>query len=129
MTSEGNSHPSSSIFSQKIFFSLYFREWNFLSLRLKDFLYFLKKIFSYIFGNNIFKKTFYILGGNFLNSKNEKKHSNFFLYFRNWNFLAPENLIKLFYALNKTPLQETRCLSNHYFFLASQTSSFLIHFL
>ena len=31
--------------------SLYFRKWNFLTLRLTNFLYFLKKSFSYISGN------------------------------------------------------------------------------
>ena len=38
---------------------LYFRKWNFLALRLKDFLYFLKKSFSYIAGNRTFcERTF-----------------------------------------------------------------------
>ena len=72
-------------------------KWNFLALRVKIFLYFLKK--------------------------------NFFLYFRKWNFLASKNLIKLFYALNKTPLWETGCLNNHYFSLAAQGPNFLIHLL
>ena len=35
--------------------------------------------------------------------------------------------IKLFYALNKTPLGETGCLSNLYYLLAAQASSSLIH--
>ena len=34
------------------------------------------------------------------------------------------NKIKLFYTLNKTPLGETGCLSNIYYLLASQSSSF-----
>ena len=41
--------------------------------------------------------------------------------------LAPKNLIKLFYTLNKTPLGETVCLSNLYYLLASPAFSFLIH--
>ena len=35
--------------------------------------------------------------------------------------------VKLFYALNKTPLGETGCLSNLYYLLAVQAFSFLIH--
>ena len=35
--------------------------------------------------------------------------------------------MKLFYALNKTPLRETGCLGNLYYLLAAQASSFLIH--
>ena len=50
--------------------------------------------------------------------------SNNSSYFRKRNFLA---LKKLFYTLNKTPLGETGCLSNLYYFLAPQASSFLIH--
>ena len=43
------------------YFFLYFGEWNFLATSLKDFSYFS-----------------YILGGNFLSSKNEKKLFEFF---------------------------------------------------
>ena len=59
-----------------------------------------------------------------------------FLYFRKWsflaqkklkNFLVSKNLIKTFYTLDKTPLGETGCLSNLYYLLAAQSSSFLIH--
>ena len=42
---------------------------------------------------------------------------------------AQKNLIKLFYTLNKTPLSESGCLSNLYYLLAAQASSFLIHLL
>ena len=35
--------------------------------------------------------------------------------------------MKHFYTLNKTPLGETGCLSNLYYLLAFQASSFLIH--
>ena len=41
------------IFSKKMFF-LYFGKLNFLAQRLKTFLYFLKKGFSYIFGKGTF---------------------------------------------------------------------------
>ena len=60
------------IFSKKKFF-LYFGKWNFLASTLKIFLYFLKKSFSYILGNETF---LYFL----------KK--SVFLYFAKWNFLA-----------------------------------------
>ena len=40
--------------------------------------------------------------------------------------LAPTNEIKKFYTLNKIPLGETGCLSNIYYLLAAQVSSFLI---
>ena len=43
------------------------------------------------------------------------------------NLLAPKNLINLFYTLGKTSLGETGCLSNLYYLLAAQASSFLIH--
>ena len=36
----------------------------------------------------------------------------------------PKNLIKLFYTLNKTPLGKTGCLTNLYYLLAAQGSSF-----
>ena len=38
-----------------------------------------------------------------------------------------KNLTKLFYTLNKTPLGKTGCLSNLYYLLDAQASSFLIH--
>ena len=37
------------------------------------------------------------------------------------------SLKKPFYALNKTPLGETGCLSNLYYLLAAQASSFVIY--
>ena len=47
------------------------------------------------------------------------------------NFLKPFILKKLktFYTLEKNPLRETGCLSNLYYLLAAQASSFLIQFL
>ena len=47
------------------------------------------------------------------------------------NFLKPSILKKLktFYTLEKNPLRETGCLSNLYYLLAAQASSFLIQFL
>ena len=45
------------------------------------------------------------------------KNSYFILIiFRKKNFLAPKNLIKLFYALNKTPIVFTGCSSIQFFF-------------
>ena len=43
-----------------------------------------------------------------------------------WNFLVSKNLMKLnfFFPLDKTPLGETGCLSNLYYLLAAQASSF-----
>ena len=41
---------------------------------------------------------------------------------------APKkNLIKISYTLTKTPFGETGCLSNHYYLVVAQASSFLIH--
>ena len=41
---------------------------------------------------------------------------------------SPKNIInnkkKLFYTLNKTPLEEPGCLSNLYYLVASQATSF-----
>ena len=48
------------------------------------------------------------------------------LHFRKWGFLALENLIKLFYTLNKILLGETGCLRSLYYLLTAQASSFLI---
>ena len=45
------------------------------------------------------------------------------------NFIASKNLNKTFLYLNKTLLGETGCLSNLYYLLAAQVSSFLIHIL
>ena len=51
-----------------------------------------------------------------------------FIYFRNWTFQTPQkNLIKLFYYLNKSSSGETGCLSNLYYLLAAEGSSFLVH--
>ena len=41
-----------------------------------------------------------------------------------WLFLG---WLLLIFNLNKTPLGETGCLSNPYFLLVAQASSFLIH--
>ena len=71
----------------------------------------------------------------FLYSSLSKKHNKIFL-----NFIAPpppplpsplkkKNVIKPFYTLNKTPLGETRYLSNLYYLLAAQAYSCLIQFL
>ena len=38
-----------------------------------------------------------------------------------------KNITKLFYTLHKTPLEETGCLNNLYYFLSAQASSLLIH--
>ena len=54
-------------------FFLYFGKWNFPTLVLKSFFYFLKKNFSYILGNETLWKISYISGGNFLSSKNKKE--------------------------------------------------------
>ena len=40
---------------------------------------------------------------------------------------SPKNLIKLFYALNKTPLEETGYLNSLYYLMVAQASSFVIH--
>ena len=48
---------------------LTFQEIEFLALRLKDFLYFLKTFFFMFWKTKLFKKAFYILGGNFPSSK------------------------------------------------------------
>ena len=84
-------HPEkiSYIFSiNKIF--LYFRKWNFLASRLKNFFYFLGKSFSYILGKTTFlfflmKKFFLIIW----EIKFSYIFSNrFFLYYGKWNFQA-----------------------------------------
>ena len=70
-------HPEKNfyIFSKKK--NIFFGKWNFLALRLKKFLYFLKKSFSYISGRN------------FSSSKNKKQPPwKKFLHFGKWNFLA-----------------------------------------
>ena len=80
---------------------------------LKKFLFFLKSHFSYIFGN----RAFYPpppSPSSFPHSRIKKKTLIKFL-------------IKFIYTLNKTPLRETGCLSNLYYVLAAQASTFLIH--
>ena len=65
-----------------------------------------------------------------------------FFYFGKWNFLGLSlknvlyflwkffyQLKKSFSTLNKTRLGQTGCLSNLYYLLATQASSFLIHLL
>ena len=71
--------------------SLCFGKWNFLALRLKQFLYFLKKEAVLIFRETeLFKKTSYISEGNFLSSKNKKTHSEKMSYISgNGTFFAP----------------------------------------
>ena len=44
------------------------------------------------------------------------------------NFLTLKNLIKRFYTFDKTLFGETGGLSSIYYLLATQASSFLIHF-
>ena len=71
--------------------------------------------------------------------KNNKKTKSNLLYFRKWSFLvlkknlfklsSPKKLNKTFYTLDKTPFWKTGCLSNLYYILAAQASSFLIHLL
>ena len=63
-------------------------------------------------------------------SKNKKKihpEKKYSYTSGNGTFFSPNNLIKLFYTFNETPLGETGCLSNLYYLLTAQTSSFLIH--
>ena len=82
-------------------FFLHFRKWNFLSLILSMFLYFLKrKLFLYFWKRkprknslyftkqniSIFQETFYIPGSNFLRSKNEKN-----LFWRNFFYFKKEH--------------------------------------
>ena len=67
------------------FIFLYFEKWNYLALILKNFLYFIQRIFSSISGNENPPKMFvpgngnpkktYISGSNFLSLKNKKTHS------------------------------------------------------
>ena len=83
----------------------------------KNFSYVSGKWNSYISGNRTFKPKL----------ENIKKHPHQKLNKTFLNFLAPKNLKKIFYKLDKTPLGETGCLSNLYFLLAAQGSSFLIH--
>ena len=59
---------------------LYFGKWNFL--------------------------TFYILGGNFLSSNNEKITLKNLLYFRTWSFLAPK--LKKFFDISGRNLQSLK---------------------
>ena len=94
------------------------------------FLYFLKKKVSLIFRvmELYITKTKKFQKVTFWDRKiNKKQLWKNFLYFGKWNFLALKNLVKPFYTLNKTPLGVTGCLSNLYYLLAAQASSFLIH--
>ena len=50
-------------------------KWNFLALRLKKLLYFLKKGFFIFQEMELLKKTSYISGGKFPSSKNKKTRS------------------------------------------------------
>ena len=97
---------------------LYFNKWNFLVTRLnnilifweiklsrpkiKKFLIFSQKSFSYISRNgNFLKESSNISGDNCCSSKTKKNTLKNVLYFGQWNFLALKNLINLFYT-NKT---------------------------
>ena len=97
---------------------LYFNKWNFLVTRLnnififweiklsrpkiKKFLIFSQKSFSYISRNgNFLKESSNISGGNCCSYKTKKNTLKNVLYFGQWNFLALKNLINLFYT-NKT---------------------------
>ena len=102
--------------------SLDFGKSNFSALRLKKFLYFLKKAFLVFQEAELFLKNFPCL-------KNKKTPLwKKFLYFGKLNFLFLTFfiLIKL-YTLNKSPLGETGCLSNLYYLLAAQSSNFFIY--
>ena len=63
-----HSEEISHIFFFKMFF-LYFRKYNFLTLRWKISYIFSEKSFSYILEMELFKKTSYISGGNFPSSE------------------------------------------------------------
>ena len=79
---------------------------------LKKFLFFLKSHFSYIFGNRAFySPPLPPSPSSFPHSRIKKKTLIKFL-------------IKFIYSLNKTPLRETGCLSNLYYVLAAQASTF-----
>ena len=70
-------------------FFLYLRKWNFLAPRLRMFLYFLKKSFSYFLGNGTFNKKFLYFMRELYAWKMTKmwlwkKH----LYLGKWSFLA-----------------------------------------
>ena len=89
--------------TSKIIKLLYFQKWNLLAL-----------YFSYISVGETFRTQ------KFLKINPLWKH---LLYFRIGNVLVLKNV---FYTLNKTPLEKTRCLSNLYYLLAAQGSSLLI---
>ena len=89
--------------TSKIIKLLYFQKWNLLAL-----------YFSYISVGETFRTQ------KFLKANPLWKH---LLYFRIGNVLVLKNV---FYTLNKTPLEKTRCLSNLYYLLAAQASSLLI---
>ena len=74
------------------------------------------------------KKFFYFSKWNFLTTNTPAPpKKNLIKLFYSPNLLAQKNVIKLFYTLDKTPLGETGYLSNLYYLLAAQASSFLIH--
>ena len=89
--------------TSKIIKLLYFQKWKLLAL-----------YFSYISVGETFRTQ------KFLKINPLWKH---LLYFRIGNVLVLKNV---FYTLNKTPLEKTRCLSNLYYLLAAQASSLLI---
>ena len=89
--------------TSKIIKLLYFQKWNLLAL-----------YFSYISVGETFRTQ------KFLKINPLWKH---LLYFRMGNVLVLKNV---FYTLNKTPSEKTRCLSNLYYLLAAQASSLLI---
>ena len=115
------------IFFQKKKFFSYFEKWNFLVPSLRKFLHFPKNSFSYILVIFSQEKAFllfwemelFIFQEETFQAQKLKKKTNHseknFLYFGKWNYLAQKNLIKLFYALNKTPLGKTGCLNNLYY--------------
>ena len=73
---------------------LYFRKWNFLALRLRDFLYFLKKSFSYIAGNRTFCERTFTTG-----KKKKSPPRKSFLHFGIQNF--PVSSLKSFLYFGK----------------------------
>ena len=91
------------IFLKKVF--LIFREIKLSSPKIQKF------IILYSFNLKIFpwKKLF-----NFFQKNHSLKKS---LIFREMELSSLKNLIKLLYALNKTPLGEKRCLNNLYYFV------------
>ena len=113
---------------------LYFRKWNFQALRLKKYLIFSEKSFSYISGNRTFQemelssskiKLFlyfciwnflasyfsYIPGRNFPSSKSKKKTLwKSLLYFRKTNFIAPSLTIFFIFQEERPKHQNSKFL-------------------